>query len=320
MKKWNVYVTRMLPQSAIDLLKQECNVEVNPKDRVLSKAELLKEVQGRDAILCLLTDTIDADVIAAASKAKIFANYAVGFDNIDLKAAAEKGVYVTNTPGVLTETTADLAWALLFAVARRVVEADTYTRDCKFKGWGPLLFLGQDVTGKTLGIIGTGRIGSSFGRKAKGFEMKIIYHDVKRNEEFEREVGAIYVDKTTLLKEADFVSLHVPLLPSTTHLIGKNEFSLMKKTAILINTSRGPVVDEKALVEALNEGVIWGAGLDVYEDEPRLSEGLMQAKNAVILPHIASASIETRTKMALLAVNNILAAKRGEVPPNCVNR
>ncbi|TCL59252.1 lactate dehydrogenase-like 2-hydroxyacid dehydrogenase [Hydrogenispora ethanolica] len=320
MPKWNVYVTRMIPQPAIERLQQHCEVTVNSEDRVLTRAELLREVAGRDAVLCLLTDTIDVAVLDAAKGAKIFANYAVGYNNIDLQAASDRGILITNTPGVLTDTTAELAWALLFAVARRVVPADQFTRAGRFEGWGPMLFLGQDVTGKTLGIFGGGRIGSAFGKKAKGFEMKLLYCDVQRNPEFEAETGAEYVTKERLLRESDFVSLHIPLLPETRHFIGAAELRLMKPTAILINTSRGPVIDEAALVDALWNRTIWGAGLDVFEAEPELAPGLTELDNVVILPHIASATIATRTQMGLMAAENILAALRGETPPNWVNR
>lgn len=318
MSRWNVYVTRKIPQPALDLLAKHCDVEINPEDRVLSKEELLTAVKDRDAVLCLLTDRIDAEILDQAKNAKIFANYAVGFDNIDLKAAKERGILVSNTPDVLTETTADLAWALMFAVARRVVEADRYLREGRYQGWGPLLFLGQDIYGKTLGIIGCGRIGSAVGKRAKGFDMNVIYSDRFRNEDFERETGATYVDLKTLLQQSDFVSLHVPLLPQTKHLIGENELKLMKKTAILINTARGPVVDEVALVKALQNKEIFGAGLDVFEHEPELAPGLAELDNVVVLPHIASASIETRTRMGIMAVENILAVQQGKTPPNLV--
>ncbi|MGE5606958.1 MAG: 2-hydroxyacid dehydrogenase [Bacteroidota bacterium] len=320
MPNWNVYVTREIPHPALDLLKSECLVEVNQEDRVLSKAELITKVRGRDGVLCLLTDTIDAEVLDAAQGVKIFANYAVGYNNIDVDAATARKIWVSNTPGVLTDTTADLAWALLFAVARRIVEADRFIREGKFNGWAPMMFLGQDITGKTVGIIGGGRIGAAFGKKAKGFDMKLLYYDVVRNADFERETGATYVDKETLLKESDFISLHVPLLPETRHFIGALEFTQMKPTAILINTSRGPVVDELALVKALKEKRIYGAGLDVFEEEPKLAPGLAELENCVIVPHIASASIETRTKMGMMAVENILAVLRGKVPPNSVNK
>ncbi|HHW12740.1 MAG TPA: D-glycerate dehydrogenase [Firmicutes bacterium] len=319
MAKWKVYVTRRIPQPALDLLSASCEVEVNEEDRVLTKAELISKVKGRDAVLCLLTDTIDAEVLDAAQGVKIFANYAVGYNNIDVEAATKRKIWVSNTPGVLTDTTADLAWALIFAVARRVVEADRFTREGKFKGWAPMLFLGQDVTGKTLGIIGGGRIGEAVGKRAQGFAMKVLYNDIVRNVEFEKATGATYVDKETLLKEADIISLHVPLLPETRHLIGAHELSLMKPTAILINTARGPVVDEDALVKALKAKQIYGAGLDVFEEEPKVHPGLLELDNVVLLPHIASASMETRTKMGLMAAENILAVMKGQVPPYHVN-
>lgn len=320
MKKPDTYVTRILPEAAINLLREHCKVEINPEDRVLTRKELIKKVKGRDAVLCLLTDTIDKDVLEAAGpQCRIFANYAVGYNNIDVEAATARGIVITNTPGVLTDATADIAWALLFSVSRRIVESDKYTREGKFRGWGPMLFLGRDITGKTLGIIGAGRIGSNFAKKSKGFEMKILYNDIRPNDEFEKETGAAYVSKEFLLKESDFISIHVPLLPSTRHLIGEKEFKFMKKTAVLINTSRGPIVDEKALVKALKKGAIWGAGLDVYENEPALEPGLIEFDNVVIVPHIASATIETRTNMGLMAVKNILAVFKGEKPPNCVN-
>lgn len=318
MQQWNVYITRMLPEPAINLLKEHCNVEINLEDRALSKEELLMRIKKKEAVICLLSDIIDEDVIIQAPKVKIYANYAVGYDNIDVKAATKRGIWVTNTPGVLTDTTAELAWALLFSVARRIVEADKFTRNGNYRGWAPMLFLGVDITGKTLGIIGSGRIGTAFGKKAKGFEMKILYYDLKRNLELEQETGAIFVDKETLLKESDFVSIHVPLMAETKHFLSETEFKLMKQTAILINTSRGPVVDEIALIRALKEKQILGAGLDVYEWEPKLTFGLTELDNVVLAPHIASASIETRTKMAFIAVENILAAMQGKVPPNCV--
>lgn len=319
MAKWNVYVTRLVPQPALDLLAEHCDLEINPEDRVLTRAELLDKVRGRDAVLCLLTDILDDEVFTAAKGAKIFANVAVGFNNVDLEAATRHGIMISNTPGVLTEATADMAWALLFAVARRVVEGDKFTRAGKYKGWGPLLMLGQEITGKTLGVIGAGRIGTAFARKAKGFDMKVLYHDVQPSKAFEEATGGTFVDKETLLKEADFISLHVPLMPSTTHLISTPELKLMKKSAILINTSRGPVIDEQALVQALQEKEIWGAGLDVFENEPELAPGLADLENVVVCPHIASATWETRTNMALMAARNLLAALRGELPPQCLN-
>lgn len=320
MPKPNVYVTRQLPQAAIDLLRESCAVEVNPDDRVLDRAELLEKVRGRDAVLCLLTDAVDDAVLAAAGpQCRIFANYAVGFNNIDLTAATRRGIMVTNTPDVLTDATADMAWALLFATARRIVESDRFLRDGRFKGWGPQLLLGLDITGKTLGVIGPGRIGANFAAKARGFRMRVLYHGNRPSPDFEAESGGVFTDWETLLRASDFVSLHVPLLPSTRHLIGRDEFRLMKRTAVLINTSRGPVVDEKALVWALKTGEIWGAGLDVFENEPAVEPELLECGNAVLLPHVASATIETRTSMGLIAVRNIVAAMNGETPPNLLN-
>ncbi|MHB8076093.1 D-glycerate dehydrogenase [Desulfosporosinus fructosivorans] len=319
MTRWNVYVTNEIPELALDMLAKHCDMEVNRTGQVLTKNQLLEKVKGRDAVLSLLTDPIDAEVMDAAKGAKIFANYAVGYNNIDIPSATERGVMVSNTPGVLTDTTAEMTWALLFSVARRVVESDKYTRMGKYKGWGPMLFLGQDVMGKTLGVIGAGRIGLSFAKRAKAFDMKVLYSDITASPQFEQETGGQYVSLETLLQESDFVSIHTPLLPETYHLIGEKELKLMKKTAILINTSRGPVVDELALVKALQSEEIWGAGLDVYEFEPEFTAGLMELDNAILCPHIASATIDTRTKMGTIAVSNILAAMRGELPPNCLN-
>jgi len=319
MTRWNVYVTNEIPKPALDMLEEHCDVEVNRTGQVLTKPQLLDKIKGRDAVLSLLTDAMDAEVMDAAKGAKIFANYAVGYNNIDIPSATKRGIMVSNTPGVLTDTTAEMAWALLFSVARRVVESDQYTRMGHFKSWGPMLFLGQDIIHKTVGIIGAGRIGLSFAKRAKAFDMTVLYTSTKPDAQFEKETGGQYVDLETLLQASDFVSIHTPLLPTTFHLIGEKELQLMKKTAILINTSRGPIVDEVALVKALQTGEIWGAGLDVYEFEPELVEGLKELDNAVLCPHIASATIETRTKMGTIAVSNILGAMRGELPPNCLN-
>ena len=316
----NVYVTRRIPQPGLDLLAENCSqVDVNPDDRVLGRDELLAAVRGRDAVLCLLTDTIDAEVLDAARGCKIFANYAVGYNNIDVAAATERGIAVTNTPGVLTDATADLTWALIFAVARRVVEGDAFTRAGKFKGWSPMLFLGADISGKTLGIVGAGRIGTAVALRARGFRMRVLYFSRSQNEALEQAVGAERVELDELLRQADFVSIHVDLNPTTHHLIGRRELALMKPTAFLINASRGPVVDEAALVEALRERRIAGAGLDVYENEPELAPGLAELPNAVLLPHLGSATTGTRTRMAILAATNIVAMLRGERPPNIVN-
>lgn len=264
MKK-KVLVTRRLPDEALRLLYDTCEVELNPYDRVMTKDELIEGIRDKEGILCLLTDTITAEVMDAAVHLKVISNYAVGFDNVDVKAATGRGIVVTNTPGVLTETSADLTWALLMATARRIVEADAFMRNGKYTGWGPMMLLGGDVYGKTLGLVGMGRIGCAVARRAAGFNMRVLYYDVNRlSEDEEKALNLEYSGFDELLKEADFVSLHVPLLPSTRHLVGARELSLMKPTSYLINTSRGPVVDEKALVEALRSGKIAGAGLDVY--------------------------------------------------------
>ncbi|MBM3199892.1 D-glycerate dehydrogenase, partial [Candidatus Woesearchaeota archaeon] len=305
--KPKVLVTRRIPDEGMKLLEGKFELDINEEDRVLDKNEIIKRLKGKDALLCLLTDKIDKEVIESNPKIKVISNYAVGFDNVDLATATKHKIPVTNTPGVLTETTTDLAFALLMSAARRVVESDKYARSGKFKGWAPMLFLGRDVYGKTLGILGLGRIGHAMAKRAsKGFDMKILYYDMKRDEAFEKEYNAKFVDKDTLLKESDFVSLHVSLTPETKHFIGAKELGLMKKTAVLINTSRGPVVDEDALVKALKEKKIFAAGLDVYEEEPKIHPGLIGLDNVVIVPHIASASFETRGKMAEMAAKNLI--------------
>jgi lactate dehydrogenase-like 2-hydroxyacid dehydrogenase len=315
-----VYVTRPIPEESLRRLRASCEVQINPEDRPLTREELLSAVRGRDAVLTMLHDIVDAELIAAAlPSCRIFSNYAVGFNNMDIPAATERGVFLTNTPDVLTDATADMTWALLFAVARRVVEGDLCTRSGRFKGWAPLFMLGLDVSGKTLGIVGAGRIGQAVAKRGAGFNMKIIYTAQSRKHDFERDTGAGFLDKDTLLREADFVSLHVPLTPSTHHLIGERELSLMKPSAILVNTSRGPVINEKALVKALKDKVIWGAGLDVYEQEPTLEHGLSELHNVVLCPHLGSSTRETRMKMGILASDNILAALSGEIPPTCLN-
>lgn len=318
-----VYVTRKIPEAGIKKLEEKgYEVDINPKDKVLSKKELVSALGAKsyDAVLCLLTDTIDDEVFKAAPKAKIFANYAVGFNNIDVKAAEENGKLVSNTPGVLTETVAEYAFTLILSIAHRVAEADKFTKAGKYDGWSPTLLLGTDVFGKTLGIVGLGRIGSRVAFHAhKGFGMKVLYYDVNRNMDFEKEFGAEYRDSVDdVMKEADFVSIHVPLLDSTKHLINKERLEMMKESAYLINTSRGPVVDEKALVEHLKEKKIKGAALDVFEEEPKLAKGLAKLDNVIIAPHIASGTEETRSKMSEMAADNIIAALEGQTPPNLV--
>lgn len=316
--KPKIFVTRMLPDLVMEKLNDHFQVNVNVKDRVLTKEEIINGTLDCDILLCLLSDTIDSDIISCNPNLKGIVNYAVGFNNIDVECATRLNIPVTNTPGVLTETTADMAWALMFSTARRIVESDRFVRDGKFKGWGPKLLLGADIYGKTLGIIGAGRIGIAVAKRTSGFNMKILYSD--SNSEIENTIKAEKVDFETLLKESDFVSLHVPMLPDTKHLISEKELQMMKDTAILINTSRGAVVDEKMLLKALQENWIAGAGLDVYENEPKLIDGLIDCDNVVLAPHIASASVETRTNMGLIAVENAIAIWQGEIPPQIVNR
>jgi len=314
-----VFVTRKIPNPGLNLLRNEFELEINPYDRLLTKEEIIKGLKGKDGLLCLLTDNIDKEVIDSEPKLKMIANYAVGFDNIDIKVATAKGIPVSNTPGVLTDATSDMAWALLFSVARRMVEGDKFTRSGRFKGWSPMLMLGQDISNKTLGVIGVGRIGAAFALKSKGFKMNVLYTDSRINKTLENELDAKKVDLSTLLRESDFISIHVTLNKTTHHMISEKELKMMKKNAILINTSRGPVVDEKALVKALQEKWIFGAGLDVYEHEPKISKQLIKLQNVVLQPHSASATIESRTNMAIIAAKNLIAGLKGKIPPNCVN-
>jgi len=320
MSKPNVYVTRLIPEGPLNKLREHCQVEVSPLDRDLTTYELISAVKGRDAVLCLGSDRIDAAVLdAAGAQCRIFANMAVGYNNVDVAAATDRGILVSNTPGVLTDATADMAWALLLAVARRIVEADHLARTEGFLRKGPLFMLAHQVTGKTLGIVGAGRIGQAMGERGKGFKMNILYTANSPKPDFEAATGATYTDLDTLLQQADFISLHVPLLPQTHHLIGSRELSLLKKSAILINTARGAVVDELALLEALQHSRIGGAGLDVYEWEPEITPGLLELDNVVLVPHLGSATLETREAMGHLAVDNILAALTGQNPPTVLN-
>lgn len=316
-KKQKVFITRLIPEKGIALLKEQgYEVEVSDFDGVLPRQTLLEKVKGADAILSLLTDKIDAELFdAAGPQLKIIANYAVGYDNIDLKAAVEHNVIVTNTPKVLTESVAEHTIALILAAARRIVESDQFMRDGKYTGWAPMLFLGSSLVGKTLGLIGLGRIGTAVAKRMHdGFEMKILYFDVQRNLPLEERYHLQYVSLEVLLRESDFVSIHVPFLPATRHLIGEKQLKLMKGTAYLVNTSRGPVVDEKALVEALKNNTIKGAALDVYEGEPKMAPGLAELPNTVLTPHTASATEEARSAMSELAAKNIMAVLNGEAP------
>ncbi|MBN1424772.1 D-glycerate dehydrogenase [Candidatus Fermentibacteria bacterium] len=314
-----VVVTRTIPDDGLRLLREAgLTLHINGEDRPMSRDELSEAVHTADGVICLLSDRIDRDILDVASKTVGFANYAVGYENIDTVYATELGIMIANTPGVLTDATADLTWALLLASARRIVAGDAMVRTGRFAGWGPMLMLGADIAGRTLGIVGAGRIGTEVARRARGFSMRILYAERCDRPEMER-LGARCVDLNTLLMESDFVTLHVPLTEQTHHLIDSEALGLMKPSAILINTSRGSVVDEEALIEALKSGVIAGAGLDVFEREPALAPGLDELSNVVLTPHIGSATTTTRATMATLASTNLLAMLSGHAPPNLVN-
>lgn len=319
MAKPKVFATHSLFEAARQILQASCDVEYWAKPQRPPRADLLRRVKDKQGLVCLLTEKINDELLQVAPKLQIAANVAVGFDNIDVAACTKRGVVATNTPGVLDETTADFAWTLLMAVARRLGEGEVLARSGKWKGWDLDQLVGADVWGKTLGIVGFGRIGRAVARRAGGFQMKVIYTDALRvSAEVEKELKAEFRDMNTLLGESDFISVHVPLLPGTRGLFDAAKFHRMKTTAFLINTSRGPVVDEAALVAALEERKIAGAGLDVYENEPFIHPGLKRA-NVVLAPHIASASLETRTKMACIAAENVTAIFKGQRPPNLLN-
>ncbi len=323
MPKPKVYVTRIIPEPGLEILRKYVDIELHEsKEWPPSREELIEKVKDKDGLLCLLTDKIDAEVMDAAPNLKVISTYSVGFDHIDIDAATKRGIYVTHTPGVLTDAVAEFTVGLLLAITRRIVEADAVVKNGKWdKPWNPYFLTGPELKGKTLGIIGLGRIGRAVAKKVKGFEMKVIYYDVYRNEKAEKELGVEYVDLETLLKTSDFVSLHVPLLKETYHMIGEKELKLMKPTAYLINTARGAVVDTDALVKALKEGWIAGAALDVFEQEPLPPDHpLTKLDNVILAPHIASATIEARQRMAELAANNLVAVLKGEMPPALVNK
>ncbi len=315
-----VFITREIPEIGINLLKEKgYEVEIGPEEKI-SREELIEKVKGVDAILSVLTEKIDGEVMeSAGEQLKIVANYAVGYNNIDVEEAKKKNIMVTNTPGVLTEAVAEHTIAFLFAIAERIVEADSFMRAGKYKAWGPKMLLGADIQGKTLGIIGLGRIGSAVAQRMQdGFDVKIIYYDLKRNEELEEKFGMEYRELDDLLKESDFVSIHTALTDETRHLINAEKLALMKPSAYLINTARGPIVDEMALIESLKGKKIAGAALDVFEKEPELMPGLTDLNNVVLTPHIASATEGTRNKMSEMAAKNIIAVLDGETPPNLV--
>jgi glyoxylate reductase len=322
-----IFATRRIPDAGLDLLKRtgEVEIAVDASDQLVPRDRILDGISRADVLVSLLTEPIDRGVLEAGDKLLGVANYAVGFNNVDVAAATELGIPVTNTPGVLTDTTADLAWALLLAAARNIVPADRYMREGRYKLWGPSLFLGGDVSPggegrrKVLGIIGFGRIGQAVFRRSTGFDMRVLAFDPPMREVIEKTEGVEYAEMDRLLEESDFITIHTDLNPSTRHLLSRSAFEKMKPTAYLVNTARGPIVDEKALVEALREGRIAGAGLDVFEDEPAMAEGLKDLDNVVVLPHIASASRDTRNKMARMCAENAAAHARRERAPNCVN-
>ena len=315
-----VLISRQLPEPAVQLARSRAEIDAYAKDAPMPRAELLERLTGKQGLICVISEVIDEALLAARPGLRVVSNVAVGFNNVDVAACTRRGVVVTNTPDVLTDTTADFAWTLLMATARRLVEADRYTREGRFRQWEYMRLQGGDVHGKTLGVVGFGRIGRAMARRALGFGMRVIYQDaVAADPATERELNATRADLATLLRESDFVTLHTPLIPETRHLINADSLRTMKKTAYLINASRGPVVDEAALVQALTEGRIAGAGLDVFEEEPAVHPGLIGLPNVVLAPHIASASHETRLKMATLAVENCLAVLEGKTPPTPVN-
>jgi glyoxylate reductase len=318
--KPKVYVTRLLPKPAMDRIHSFCQAEVWEGELPPPRDTLLEKVRDVEGLLSLLTDKVDAELMNKAPRLKVISNCAVGFDNIDVAEATKRGIIVGNTPGVLTDTTADFAFTLIMAAARRVVEADRMVRARKWKTWGPMILLGQDIHGATLGILGMGRIGQAVARRAKGFGIKLLYYDVVRQRQIEEELGVQFVEFDRLLAESDFITIHINLTPENYHLIGAKQFDKMKKTSILVNTARGPIVDNMALYEALRDGKIAYAALDVTEPEPLPADHpLLTLDNVIVVPHIASASVATRTKMALMAADNLIAGLKGETPPNPVN-
>lgn len=319
MSRPKVLITREIPSPGIELLQSVCDVEINPNDRALNRSELLSMAADKDAVLCLLTDKIDSEFFDAAPNLRGVANYAVGFDNINVPEASSRGIPLSNTPDVLTEATAEMAWALLFSVARRIVESDLFLRTGQWEGWGPLQYVGTGISGKTLGIVGPGRIGSSMAMMSRGFNMKVLYSGNRKNSLLDKELGAEFVPFPKLIKESDFISLHVPFWAETKHMFSAEVFKEMKKSSIIINTARGAVIKEDDLLNALTTGEIAGAGLDVYEFEPSVTENLKLLNNVVLTPHTGSGTIKSRDDMSVMAAENILAMLRNEKPDQCIN-
>ncbi len=315
-----VLISKHIYREAVDYLAGRVQLDYHDSDDGLPSADLLARLADKDGLICQLTDRIDAALMDAVPNVRVVSNVAVGFDNIDIPAATERGVIVTNTPGVLTDTTADLAFALILGAGRRLGESERYLRAGQFRQWRIDLLTGWDIWGSTLGVLGMGRIGQAVARRGRGFNMRVLYYDpLRQSEDLERELGIEYVSKDELLAQADFLSLHCALTAETHHLIGADELSAMKPTSVLVNTSRGPVVDEAALADALEAGVIAAAGLDVFEHEPEVHPKLLRLENALIVPHIASASVATRTRMCVMAAENVVAGLSGHRPPNIVN-
>jgi len=318
MKK-KILLTRSFQKKPIEILKKDFDLEIGGNKKNLGKEEIINKIKDKQALICLLADTIDKQVIDAAPELKIIANYAVGYNNIDVDYCIKKNIIVTNTPDVLNEATADIAFALLLSVARRLIESHVFVLKDRFKGWEPNLMLGKEIYGKRVGIIGMGRIGKAFARRCKGFGLETVYYSrTKLKMEEENKFNVKYLNLNDLLKTSDFVSIHVPLTDETYHLLNRKKLNLMKRSSVLINTARGPVVDEKVLLEMLKNKKIWGAGFDVYEDEPDVPEKLKKLDNVVLLPHIGSATEETRTKMAMMCVNAVKDFFEGKTPENIV--
>ena len=319
-QKFKILITRNIPGNTRQMLEQKCELEIYSKDEPIPEKILKNSIRDKDGLICLPTDKIDKETIALGKNLKVISNYAVGYDNIDIKYATQKGIVVTNTPGVLTDATADLAWALLLGIVRRVTEGDHLIRTTGFKGWKPSLLLGGDLYGKTLGIVGAGRIGTAVAIRSIGWNMKILYFNRNKNVELEKNYHAKKVDFNVLIEESDFISIHLPLSSETHHLFNSKTLRRMKASAYLVNTARGPVIDEKALIKALKEKWITGAGLDVYEFEPEVSKELTQLDNVILLPHLGSATKFTREEMARLAAINLLAVLEGKEPVSVVNQ
>ena len=320
MSKPKVFVTRLIPEQGLEIVRESCDLDLWQNELPPSREELLQHVRGVDGLLCLLTEKIDGEVMdEAGPQLKVISNHAVGFDNIDVNAATARSIPIGNTPDVLTDATADFAFALMLAVARRIPEAERYVHASRWKTWGPMLLLGTDIKGATLGLIGFGRIGKAMARRAAGFDMRVIFYDPRETKP-DPILRATPVDFETLLEESDFISVHTPLTPDTRHLIDAEALSKMKPSAVLVNTARGPIVEPEALYDALKERRILGAGLDVTEPEPiPMDSPLLTLENIVIVPHIASASTTSRSRMSRMAAQNLVAGLKGERLPNCVN-